>query len=159
MYPGSVPGTFRELETLSEIMDQLAAGQFGRAADVATQRYKAVEMAMQDGDWKRVSHLELLPDAKRLLTERDEQELITRELRHEMRLRKFLDEGCAPWRKGSDAMDKGQEKGKHSDKGKGRPHLKGQSKGKSSDKGKAFEGKASLTKGAPLRRSRISTRW
>ena len=101
MNPGILgPNTLRELKTLSEIMDQLAAGQFGRAADVATQRYKAIEMAMQDGDWKRASHLELLPDAKRLLTGRDEQELITRELRHEMRLRKFLDEGRAPWRKG-----------------------------------------------------------
>ena len=138
MYPGLGPRNLRELETHSEIMDQLAAGQFGRAADVATQRYKAIEMAMQDGDWKRASNLELLPDAKRLLTGRDEQELITRELRHEMRLRKFLDEGRAPWRKGSDAKGKGQEKGKHSDKEKGRPHLKGQSKGKVQRQGQSF---------------------
>ena len=120
-------------------MDQLAAGQFGRAADVATQHYTATEMAVQDGDWKRGSHLKLLPDANRLLTGRDEQE--PRELRHE-RLRKFLDEGRAPWRKGSDAKGKGQEKGKHSDKGRGRQHLKGQSKGKSSDKEKTFEGES-----------------
>ena len=47
-----------------------------------------------------------------LLTGRGEQELITRELRHEKRLRKFLDEGRAPWRKESDAKGKSQEKGK-----------------------------------------------
>ena len=72
MHPGLVPRNLRELETFSEIMDQLAAGQFGRAADVATQRYKATEMAMQDGDWKGAPHLELLPDGKRLLTGREE---------------------------------------------------------------------------------------
>ena len=60
MYPGLGPRNLRELEALSEIMDQLAAGQFGRAADVATQRCIAMEMAMQDGDWKRAPHLELL---------------------------------------------------------------------------------------------------
>ena len=122
-------------------MDQLAAGQFGRAADVATQRYKVVEIAMQDGDWKRASHLELMADAKRLFAGRDEQELI-KELRHEMRLRKFLDEGRAPWRKGSDAKGKGQQ-GKHPDKGKRHPHFKSQSKGKSSDRGQTFEEKVS----------------
>ena len=129
--------------TLASVPETFVSSRPSRAADVATQRHKAMEMAIQDGDGKRASHLELLPDAKRLLTGRDEQELITRELRHEMRLRKFLDEGRAPWRKRSDAKGKGQEKGKHSDKGNGRPHLKGQSKGKSSDKSKAFEGKAS----------------
>ena len=68
MSPGLDPRNLREVETFSEVMDQLAASQFGRAADVATQRFKAIEVAMQDGDWKRASHLELLPDATRLLT-------------------------------------------------------------------------------------------
>ena len=143
--PGILAGhrNLRELETLSEIMDKLAAGQFGRAADVATQRYKAIDMAMQDGDWNRASHLELLPDAKRLLTGRDEQELITRELRHEMRLRTFLDEGRAPWRKGSDAKGKGQEKGKHSDKVKKRtPASQGPVQRKVQRQGQSFRGES-----------------
>ena len=91
------------------------------AADVATQRYKANEVATQDGDWRRASHVELLPDAMRLLMARDELELIIGELRHEMPLIKFLDEGRAPWGNCSHAKCKGQDKGKHSDKRKGRP--------------------------------------
>ena len=51
----------------------MASGQFGRAADVLTQRFNAV----QDGDWKRASHLDAFPDSNRFLTGRDEQELIT----------------------------------------------------------------------------------
>ena len=42
---------------LHQILDRLAAGQFGRAAGPATQRHKALDMATQDGDWKRASHL------------------------------------------------------------------------------------------------------
>ena len=80
-------------------------------------------LAMQDGGWKRASHLELLPDAKRLRTGRDDQELVAREIRHDLRSRKFLDEGRGPWRKGSEAKGKIQEKGKHFDTGKGRPHF------------------------------------
>ena len=48
-------------------------GQFGRAADVLTQTFKAVDMALQDGDLKRASHLVLLIDSNQLLTGRDEQ--------------------------------------------------------------------------------------
>ena len=84
---------------------------------VRSQRCKAIEVATQDGDWKRASYLELLLTAKGLFMGRGELELINGELRHEMPLIKFLDEGRAPWRK----CCKGQEKGKHSDKRKGRP--------------------------------------
>ena len=68
-----------------------------------------------------VSFWSFCPTAKGLLIVRDELELINGELRHEMPLIKFLDEGRAPWRKCSHAKGKGQEKGKHSDKRKGRP--------------------------------------
>ena len=46
----------RELDTLGEIMDRLAVGEFGRAADLVTQRFKTVEMALHDGDWTRAPH-------------------------------------------------------------------------------------------------------
>ena len=97
---------------------QLAAGQFGRAADVATQRHKAIEIAMQDGDGKRASHLELWPDAKRLLTGERRTRAHHQELRHEIRLRKFLDEGRAPWRKGSDAKGKAKKRANTRTRGK-----------------------------------------
>ena len=125
----------RELDTLSEIMDRMAAGEFGRAADLVTQRFKAVEMALHDGDWTRAAHLELLPDSKRLLTSRDEEELIARELREAMRLKKYLDEGRgAPTRvTGDSGKGKGKEKSKekgskgHGDSwGDGHSHGKGQ---------------------------------
>ena len=105
----------------SKVIDQPAADR--SSSDVATQRYKAIEMPCGTEIGKCASHLELLPDAKRLLTGGDEQEFISRELRHEVRLRKFLDEGHAPRWKGSDSMGKGEEKGKLSDKEKVRQGL------------------------------------
>ena len=64
MYLALGPTNLRELGTFSRIMDQLVASQFGRATDVTTQRYKAIEMTI-DGVWKRASHLELLPNFAR----------------------------------------------------------------------------------------------
>ena len=46
---------------------------------------------MQDGDWKRASHLVFAGHQASPHGERHEQELFTRELRHEMRLKKFLE--------------------------------------------------------------------
>ena len=136
------PRDLREVETLSEVMDQLAAGQFGQAVDVATQRYKDIEVAMQDGDWKRASHLELLPDAQRLLTGRDEQELITRELRHEMRLRQFLDEGRAPGGKARMPRARAKKQANTRTRGKDARIPRASPKGLSSGKGNTFEEKA-----------------
>ena len=110
----------RELDTLGEIMDRLAVGEFGRAADLVTQRFKAVEMALHDGDWTRATHLELLPDPKRLLTSRDEEELIARELRDEMKLKRYLDDAVGTKNKDrSMPGDKGKGVGKDRQKAKG----------------------------------------
>ena len=102
------------LETLSEVMDQLAAGQIAalqsHRSGHAGRRLEAC-----------VSFWSFCPTAKGLYMGRDELELITGELRHEMPLIKFLDEGRAPWGNCSHAKCKGQDKGKHSDKRKGRP--------------------------------------
>ena len=113
----SVPGTF-------------ASSRLSPRSWTSWRRVNSVEQRMSP---RSVSKPQRWPCRRRL------EACITRELRHDMRLRKFLGEGRAP---GGRAC-KGQEKGKHSDKGKGRPHLMGQSKGKSSDKDKAFEEKAS----------------
>ena len=61
--PGLESRNLRELETLSEVMNLVAAAEFGRAADLVAQRCKAVEMAM---DWTRATFPELLPGAKTL---------------------------------------------------------------------------------------------
>ena len=110
----------RELDTLGEIMDRLAVGEFGRAADLVTQRFKAVEMALHDGDWTRATHLELLADPKRLLTSRDEEELIARELRDEMKLKRYLDDAVGTKNKDrSMPGDKGKGVGKDREKATG----------------------------------------
>ena len=109
----------RELDTLGEIMDRLAVGEFGRAADLVTQRFKAVEMALHDGDWTRATHLELLPDPKRLLTSRDEEELIARELRDEMKLKRYLDDAGTKNKDRCVLGDKGKDVGKDWEKAKG----------------------------------------
>ena len=41
----------REMATLARILDLLASGRPGAAADVAAQRLKAVETAQRDGHW------------------------------------------------------------------------------------------------------------
>ena len=87
----------------------LDVGEFGRAG-LVTQRFKAVEMALHDGDWTRATHLELLPDPKRLLTSRDEEELIAREPRDEMKLKRYLDDA---------AGTKNKDRSMPGDKGKG----------------------------------------
>ena len=149
MYSGLGARKLRELETLSEIMDQLAAGQFGRAADVATQRYKAIEMAMQDGVWKRTSHLELLPDAQRLLTGRDEQELITRAERISGRRPCSLAEGLG-------RQGQGPRIGQTLGQGERTPAS--HRKESSATRAKLSRRKPLQRGRGPLRRSRISTR-
>ena len=51
----------RELLTLAETLDRMASGDSSRAADVLSQRFKAIEMALHDGEWSRASHVEILP--------------------------------------------------------------------------------------------------
>ena len=77
-----------------------------------TQRFKATEMAFQDGDWTRASLRELLPVANHLPTDRDEQEIIAKE----MIPPKYLEDGkrraknsWISWRKVKNEDD--QEKG------------------------------------------------
>ena len=123
-------------------MDRLAAVQFDRAADVATQRYKATEMAMQNGDWKRATHLDLFcptqsvssPGERRTrahhqgTSARDEAEKVFG------RKPRSLAEGLG-------RQGQGPRKRQTSDNEKGRPNFKGQSEGKSSVKGKTSEEK------------------
>ena len=45
----------RELHTLAEVLDRLAAGETGRAADLFAQRFKAVKLSLHDGDWSRAT--------------------------------------------------------------------------------------------------------
>ena len=53
----------RELRTLAEAVDSLAAGRILEAGDLLSQRFRAVEKAQADGHWNSAKHLELIPDA------------------------------------------------------------------------------------------------
>ena len=119
-FPSMGARNSRKLDTLGEIMDRVAVGEFGRAADLVTQRFKAVEMALHDGDWTRATHLELLPGPKRLLTSGDEEELIARELRNEVKHKRYLDDAVGTKNKDrSMPGDKGKGVGKDREKAKG----------------------------------------
>ena len=52
----------RELRTLAEALDLLTLGKIAEVGDVLMQRFKAVELASQEGNWRIAQHLELIPD-------------------------------------------------------------------------------------------------
>ena len=53
----------RELRTLAESIDQLAAGRLEAVGDILMQRFRAVEKAVQDNGWETARHLEIIPPA------------------------------------------------------------------------------------------------
>ena len=53
----------RELRTLAEALDLLLQGDLSKVGDVLMQRFRAVELAAQDGRWDLAQHLELIPQA------------------------------------------------------------------------------------------------
>ena len=86
-------GNQRELHTLAEVTDRLTTGETGSAADLLAQRFKAVALSLYDGDWSRATHLELLPTSGRHWTSREEETLVVKELRDEMRVKRHLQKG------------------------------------------------------------------
>ena len=63
----------RELRTLAEALDALAAGSLPAVGDLLMQRFKALEQKVIDGDWGTASRLELLPERQVGLTPLSEQ--------------------------------------------------------------------------------------
>ena len=49
----------REMRTIAEALDLVIEGEPTKAADVLMQRFKAIEMAEQDGNWQVAKQLEL----------------------------------------------------------------------------------------------------
>ena len=124
----------RELLTLAEALDRMALGDYGRAADVLSQLFKAIEMALHDGEWSRASHVEILPQTGRPLLSRQEEALVARDIREEVRIKAHLDKagvvagrGAAGVRTGSphdrQPADKTKDKGR-SKHGKGKDRAK-----------------------------------
>ena len=113
--------TQRELRTLCTALDMLARGEPAHAADLITQRVKALEKATQDTHWGSAQYLELLsPEAGGLL-DRAEEVYLNREYLLELKLKgmdKAAPRGQRSDQKGGQA-EKGGKKGKEKGKGKG----------------------------------------
>jgi hypothetical protein len=73
------PRGLREMSTLSTILDHIALGRNGQAADVASQRLKSLETAIRDGHWNRSVFLELVPEDHSTLVSTDEHHLMRKE--------------------------------------------------------------------------------
>ena len=69
----------RELRTLSEVLDLVVRGEVMKAADVLVQRFKAVELASQEGSWLVAQHPELIPPTRMAAAEDKERDLAVRE--------------------------------------------------------------------------------
>ena len=79
--------TLREFRTIAGAVDEIAKGNFRVAADLLTQRLKALELSMTDNGWDRASFLELIPPEGAGLAERGEQGMAAREQANEMKMR------------------------------------------------------------------------
>lgn len=115
----------RELKTLGTILDHLAAGKASMAADVVTQRIKALERATMEGHWSAAQFLELLPPEGSSLLDRDEEVYLAREYLLDQRLKKYD--------RGWERRDQGGAKGKGKD-GKGKTKERTKSGGGAWDK-------------------------
>ena len=114
--------SIRELRTLAMAIDHLAKKQPAHAADVLSQRLKAVERATQEGHWTSAQHLELITPEQGGLLERDEQIYVKNETLLDQKLRSY---DRTPWRsqgKGERKGEKGKDqKASKGEKGKGKP--------------------------------------
>ncbi|CAK0793447.1 unnamed protein product [Prorocentrum cordatum] len=63
----------RELQTLAAAMDLLEDGSLASVADTLMQRFKALEMALNDGNWYIANELEVVEGIRPTLASRDEQ--------------------------------------------------------------------------------------
>ena len=72
-----------DMSTLCGIMDLLAMKKFGEAADLASQRSKATELAELDGNWARARFLQLIPPEDSLMCSQAELNMAGKELERE----------------------------------------------------------------------------
>ena len=81
-------GTVRELQTLASALDLLQSGSLPELSDVLMQRFKALELSLQDVSWQVAGELEVVGDLRPSLTSLEEQEVA----RRAAMLRRRLDE-------------------------------------------------------------------
>ena len=76
-----------ELQNLARALDYLMVGDVPRACDVLAQRFKAAELATQDGNWSVARHLQLGGDSRVSTITQQEREAATQQERGEARFR------------------------------------------------------------------------
>ena len=69
----------RELQTISVTLDHLLAGRLAQGSDTLTQRLKACETALLEGNWLTARHLELIPPAAASLVRAEEREMAAKQ--------------------------------------------------------------------------------
>ena len=76
-----------KLQNLAKALDYLMQGQVARACDVLAQRFKAVELATQDGTWNVARHVQLAGDGRVSTLSQGEREAASNQERHEAKFR------------------------------------------------------------------------
>jgi hypothetical protein len=92
----------REMRTLAAALDCLSKGEVLEAADILTQRFKALEVSHEDQAWDRATLAEVVPEQRGLITEEEryrmnQQAAFERKLsRHESRSASRPRSGASP---------------------------------------------------------------
>eukprot|EP00971_Amphidinium_carterae_P328395 6460247-Amphidinium_carterae.2 len=76
----------REIRTWCICLDLLAQGKLAQAADIGSQRLKALEKATVDGHWELAQYLELVPAGNTTLLENHEERSLAQEVARDRRL-------------------------------------------------------------------------
>eukprot|EP00435_Cladocopium_sp_Y103_P061795 s155_g23.t1 len=104
--------------SVGKALDLLAQGRPDRAADVLSQRYKALEMSLADQTWARAQFLELIPAEGASLVEKDEVLMAAKEQSADLKLRTAL--GAPAWKGVQKGEARQEDKGKGKGKGRGK---------------------------------------
>ena len=92
---------------MAHILDHLAAHRYGHAADLAAQRYTALEAMMDGMPWNRAKFLELIGDEDSSLVGQHELALVANEASKEQKIGSGLAPRPAWWGQGAKSWQKG----------------------------------------------------
>jgi len=76
-----------ELANLASALDFLMSGDVTRACDVLAQRFKAVELAAQDGNWHVAKHVQLVGESRVSTLTQREREIASLQEKHDSKFR------------------------------------------------------------------------
>ena len=83
----------RELVTLATSLDYLLSSQNLQCLDVLMQRFKAVELSIQDGSWNLARHFELIPPSAAQLSREEERSLASKAEARRIKLAEAMTKG------------------------------------------------------------------